>query len=173
MVSRSGKDSLRRNGGTARQHLSREVMGTIVHLGSGHGLASWFDNRWPVLTRNLRLPGAGRVTNAAEELAKAAASFDQPAIFAFRASRVAGTTPTANLTCPVRMTWQGCAAGWAGRQQVSAVLDVLASIPDASILPCHAQQSPTTFAANVSFGFSPGGCRDPVNRFLAKLGHEG
>lgn len=30
-VSRSGRDSLRRNGGTTRQHLSPAAMGTIVH----------------------------------------------------------------------------------------------------------------------------------------------
>lgn len=31
-VSKSGRDSLRRNGGTARRHLSRAAMGTMVHL---------------------------------------------------------------------------------------------------------------------------------------------
>lgn len=37
------------------------------------------------------------------------------------------------------------------------MLDMLTAIPDATILPGHAQQSPTTFAADVSFGFSAGG----------------
>ena len=107
--------------------------------------------------RDLRFPGAGRVANAAEELAETATAFNQPAIFAVRARRIARTARASHLAGSIRMAWQGRAAGWAGGQKVSAVLDMLTAIPDATILPGHAQQSPTTFAADVSFGFSAGG----------------
>jgi len=43
--------------------------------------------------------------NAAEELAEAAASFDQPAIFAVWARRIAGTAATSNLARPFGMAW--------------------------------------------------------------------
>ena len=104
-----------------------------------------------------RFSSTGRIADAAEELPKTAAAFDQPAIFAVWARRIVGTATTSNLARPLGKAWQGRAAGWAGGQQVSAVLDMLTAIPDATILPGHAQQSPTTFAADVSFGFSAGG----------------
>ena len=56
------------------------------------------------------------------------------------------------------MARQGRAAGWAGGQQVSAVLDMLAAIPDAAILPGHAQQSSAAFTADMSLGFGPWSC---------------
>jgi hypothetical protein len=37
-VSKSGRDSLRRNGCTAKRHLSPAAMGTNLHLGSGRNL---------------------------------------------------------------------------------------------------------------------------------------
>lgn len=52
-------------------------------------------HRQCVHPRLLCLPGTGRISDAAEELAKAAAAFDQPAIFAFGACRIAGPAPAA------------------------------------------------------------------------------
>ena len=66
---------------------------------------------------------------------------------------------TANdLARSLGKAWQGRAAGWAGREQISAVLDMLAAIPDATILPGHAQQSSAAFTADMSLGFGPWGC---------------
>ena len=126
-----------------------------------------------IAVRYLRLPSAGWIADAAEELAEAAAAFDKPAIFAVWARRKTGTATASNLARPLGMAWQGRAAGRACGQQVSAMLHMLAAIPDAAILPGHAQQSPAAFAADVSLGFSSGGCRDPVGGVFAHLGHEG
>lgn len=123
--------------------------------------------------RDLRFPGTGRVANAAEELTEAAASFDQPAIFAFRADRKTGTTPTSNLAAPLGMAWQGRSAGRASRQQVSAVLDMLAAIPDAAILSGHAQQTSPAFAADMCLWLGSRGGRNPIGGVFAKLGDEG
>ena len=71
------------------------------------------------------------------------------------------------------MAWQGRSAGWAGGQKVSAVLDVLAPVPGAAILPGHTQQSPAAFAAEVSLWFCPWDCPNAVGGVFAKLGHEG
>ena len=124
---------------------------------SDHFLAPWLRDGGLIAIRDLRFPGTGRIADAAEELAETAAAFDQPAIFAFRTRRIAGTASASNLAGPIGMAWQGRAAGWAGGQKIPAMLDMFAAIPDATILPGHAQQSPTTFAADVSFGFSAGG----------------
>ena len=70
------------------------------------------------------------------------------------------------------MARQGPAAGWAGGQKVSAVLHMLAPVPDAAILPGHARQPPAAFAADVGLWFGSGGCRYPVGGVFAKLGHE-
>ena len=132
-------------------------MGTIVPFMSDLAAASRLRDGRSFITRYLGLADTGRIADAAEELAEAATAFDQPAIFAFRTSRITGAATTSNLARPLGKAWQGRAAGRAGGQQVSAMLHVFAAIPDATILPGHAQQSPTTFAADVSFGFSAGG----------------
>ena len=124
---------------------------------SDHFLAPWLRDGGLIAIRDLRFPGTGRIADAAEELAETAAAFDQPTVFAFRATRITGAAPTSDLSRSLCTAWQCRAAGGAGGQQVSAVLDMLTAIPDATILPGHAQQSPTTFAADVSFGFSAGG----------------
>lgn len=126
-----------------------------------------------VIFRHLRFAGTRRIADAAEELTKTAAAFDKPAIFAVWARRIGGTAPASHLTGPVSLAWEGRAAGWAGGQKVSTVLDVLAPVPDAAILPGHTQQSPAAFAAEVSLGFCPWGCRNPVGRVFPKLGHKG
>ena len=68
-----------------------------------------------VIFRHLRFAGTCRIADAAEELTKTAAVFDQPAIFAVRAGRIICTAGTSNLAGPLGVSWQGRAAGWAGR----------------------------------------------------------
>jgi hypothetical protein len=53
------------------------------------------------------------------------------------------------------------------------MLNMLAAIPDAAILPGHAQQASPAFTADMSLGFSSGDCRYPVGGVFAKLGHKG
>lgn len=88
-----------------------------------------------IAVRDFRFPGTGRIADAAEELSETAAAFDQPAIFAFRASRITGTATTSNLARPLGKAWQGRTAGRTGRQKIPAMLNMLAAIPDAAILP--------------------------------------
>jgi hypothetical protein len=103
--------------------------------------------------RGLRFSNTNRIADAAEALAEAAAAFDKPAIFAVWARRKTGTATASNLARPRGMAWQGRAAGRACGQQVSTMLHMLAAIPDAAILPGHAQQSSPAFAADVSLGW--------------------
>lgn len=135
--------------------------------------APWLGDGGLIAVRDLRFPGTGRITNAAEELSEAAVAFDQPAIFAVRAGRIAGTADTSNLGRAFGMAWQGRSAGRASGQQISAVLDMLAAIPDAAILPGYAQQTPAAFAADMGLGFGSGGSRNPIGRVFAKFGDEG
>jgi hypothetical protein len=126
-----------------------------------------------VIFRHLRFPGICRIVHAAEELAETAAAFHQLSIFAVWVSRIACAAPTSNLARAICMAWQGRPAGRAGGQQVSAMLNMFAAIPDSAILPGHAQQSSPAFTADMSLGFSSGSCRDPLGGVFAKLGHKG
>lgn len=130
----------------------------LLTLGVSSLATAWLSANALVTIRDLRFSGTCRISDAAEELSEAAAAFDQPPIFACRAGRAASTAPTSNLTRPIGTAWQGRTARQAGGQQVSAVLDMLAPVPDAAILPGHAQQSSPTFAADMSLGFGPWGC---------------
>lgn len=64
------------------------AMGTIVPFISDLASASRLRDGWSFTTRELGLADTGRIADAAEELAEAATAYDQPAIFAFRTSRI-------------------------------------------------------------------------------------
>ena len=133
-------------------------MGTNMDLISGPVSASRLRDCGPVTARYSRFPDAGRIADAAKELSITAAAFDQPAIFAFRARRIGGAAGTSNVGRSILAAGQSGSAGLAGGQEVATVLDVLAAIPDAAILPGHAQQSSAAFTADMSLGFGPWGC---------------
>lgn len=68
-----------------------------------------------------------------KRLSVAIASFVQPAILAFRVGRIAGTTSKLEVASPIyaaRLT----SFRRTGGQQVSAVSDIFAGIPDTAIL---------------------------------------
>lgn len=66
-----------------------------------------------IAVRDLRFTCTGLIAHAAEELAKTAAAFDQPSIFAVWARRIAGTATTSNFARALGKAWQGRGARWA------------------------------------------------------------
>lgn len=172
-VSKNGTESLRGHDGMRHRPLSRAEMGTIVHPMSGPFPASRLDGGGPFCGRNLRFTNTGRIANAAEEPPVSTAALDQPAIFAFRTGRITGSATTSNLVRSLRLAWQSSSARRACRKQVSAMLDMLTTIPDATVLPRHSQQPSATFSANMDFWFRVGHRNYAVGGILPEFGDKG
>lgn len=104
-------------------------MGKSVSRFLAYTSPSCFGDDWFFTTRYFCVPDTGRIADATKELPIAAAAFDPPAVFAFRADRIAGAAATQNLERPISAAArQGGSARWTGWQKVSAVLDMLAAI---------------------------------------------
>ena len=50
------------------------------------------------------------------------------------------------------------------------MLDMLTTIPDTAILPCHSQQPPATFTANMDFRLRGGCCNNAIGGILSQFG---
>ena len=149
------------------------TMGTNMDLISGPVSASRLRDCGPVTARYFRFPDAGRIADAAQELSIAAAAFDQPAIFAFRARRIGGAAGTSNFGRSIRAAGHSGSAGLAGGQQVATMLDVLAAIPDAAILPGDTRQPPTALAAAVFLQLHAWWRDDAIGGILLQFGNKG
>ena len=153
--------------------LSSTAMGTTVLPLSGPALAPRPRCCCGLLgCRNLRFPDTGWVADTAEEAPVCAAALDKPAIFAFRTSLIAGTAAASDLGRSIRSAGQSRSAGLAYRHQISAVLDMLAPKPDATVLSHDAQQPPATFPADMSFGLRTRRRDNAVGGVFLQLGNK-
>ena len=109
-------------------------------------------------------PDTGGIAHTAEKTAIQPGPFHQPAIRAFRTDRIAGTAATLCLGRRIRAAWHSGPAGRASGQQVTAMPDMLAAIPDAAVIPFDAQHSPATRAANMDIRFRTGRWNNSVGR---------
>ena len=115
----------------------------------------------------------GDLLYTAKETPVRAGALDQPAIFALRTGRIAATAGASNFCRSFSATRQGCAAGRAGRQQVSTMREMLAAIPDATILAPHPQQPTATLPALMGVFFSACCLRQRIGRILLQLRDKG
>lgn len=140
---------------------------------SGLISASWPPRNGPFGGWKLCFPDAGWIADTAEEPSVCAAALDEPTIFAFRTGRIAGTAATSNFSRSIRSVWQSGSAGLACRHQISAMLDMLTSIPDPTVSSRHAQQPPTAFPAFMAFGLRAGQRCYAIGSVLPQFGDKG
>jgi hypothetical protein len=108
----------------------------IAYLRSSPSSAPGF----PPLVCRRRLASFSRANGVSDTAQKGAITprpFDQPTILAFRACRIVDAAPTGKICGSVSVTRKASTTGLTCRQQVSTVLNVLATIPNAPILASH------------------------------------
>lgn len=103
----------------------------------------------------MNVQGAGKNVNL--RIDYISRTLDPPAIFALRTGRIAGTAATANFGFSIRAAWKSGSTGLAGEQQVPAMLDMLATVPDAAILPVTPSTRTPHSPQRWSSGSVPGG----------------
>ena len=125
------------------------------------------------LTGQSRFPDASWVAHTAQKGAVRALSLDKPAISAFRATGVRFPATALGLRRTLYPPRQGCAAFGTGRQEIAAVLGMLAAVPSPAVLTLHAQQAATALATFVDFLIGPRRLDNPVGGIPNKLGNKG
>ncbi|EEW24252.1 hypothetical protein Rsw2DRAFT_2768 [Rhodobacter ferrooxidans] len=115
----------------------------------------------------------GLVKGSRRAVEWSASSFDKPTISTFRATGVRFPTTALGLRRTRFPLRKCCAEFGTGRQEIAAMLGMLAAVPSPAVLALHAQQAATALARFIDFLVGAGRLNNPTGGILHKFGVKG